>query len=280
MEIFIADFSGFCFGVERALKIVDEEASLGGHVVTLGPIIHNPQVVAALERKGVKAVNTAEETNRDTSVIIRSHGVEKNVLKTLSSTAGKVIDATCPFVLKAQKAAENLSDECDAVVILGESHHPEVQSIISYTSGEYFVIASIEEAEKLPYRKKYGFLAQTTQNNEIFLKISDIIKNRCEKLTLVKTICSATDKRQKASVELAAKVQLMIVIGGKNSANTTRLYHLCKEICPETLHIETAAELSKDIFQDVSKVGITAGASTPGNLVQEVREYISRSSNE
>lgn len=279
MEIIIADFSGFCFGVQRALKIV-EESSLGGHVVTLGPIIHNPQVVAELERKGVKAVNSPMEANSALSVVIRSHGIEKETLRELSCLAGKVIDATCPFVLKAQEVAEKLSRQCNAVVILGESHHPEVQSIISYTNGEYFVISTKEEAEKLPFRKKYGFLAQTTQNNEIFLKISDIIKNRCEKLVLVKTICSATDKRQKASVELAAKVQLMIVIGGKNSANTTRLYHLCKEICPNTLHVETAMELSKDLFQGVTKVGITAGASTPGNLVQDVREYISRSSNE
>lgn len=280
IEIIIADFSGFCFGVERAINIVETEANKGGKAVTFGPIIHNPQVVEALEKKGVKPINSLEETVDADSVIIRSHGVEKSTLELISKKVSRVIDATCPFVLKAQRAAEDLSAKCDSVVIFGEELHPEVQSIISYTTGEYFVVTELEEAKKLPFRKKYGFLAQTTQNNEIFLKISDIIKYKCDSLVIVKTICNATNRRQKASALLAAKVDVMVVIGGKNSANTTRLYQLCKEICPQTFHIETVKELPTNVFRQVSRIGLTAGASTPGYLVQEVREYILRSADE
>lgn len=280
MEIVIADFSGFCFGVERAINIVETEAGAGGKTVTFGPIIHNPQVVDALAKKGVKPINALEEIEKNDSVIIRSHGVEKATLELISKKVSRVIDATCPFVLKAQRAAAELSHKCDSVVILGEEQHPEVKSIISYTTGEYFVVSLPDEAEKLPFRKKYGFLAQTTQNNEIFLKISDILKTKCDSVTIVKTICNATNRRQKASVELAATVDIMVVIGGKNSANTTRLYQLCKEICPQTFHIETVGELPSSTFRHINRIGLTAGASTPGYLVQEVREYILRSADE
>lgn len=273
MEVIIADYSGFCFGVERAIDIV-EKSSKDGKVATFGPIIHNPQVVNSLEKRGVTVVKDIDSISSDTNIVIRSHGVEKSVKKDIEEKSSKVTDATCPFVLKAHEQAELLSKECDAVVILGEINHPEVKGIVSYTTKESFVISSIKEAEELPFRKKYGFLAQTTQNNEIFLKISDIIKNRCNEIVVKNTICSATEKRQNATIELAKKVEVMVVVGGKNSANTTRLYHLSKEICENTYHVETPEELSKDIFNGVSIVGITAGASTPKDFVYQVREYI------
>lgn len=266
--------------MERAINIVETEAARAkSPVATFGPIIHNPQVVADFEKTGVKRINLPEETC-GASVIIRSHGIEKTVREQLIKKAERVIDATCPFVLKAQKAAAGLSKNCQSIVIFGEKDHPEVQSIVSYAEVECFIVAGIPEAEKLPFRESYGFLAQTTQNNEIFLKISDIIKDKCHFVRIVKTICSATDKRQKASAELAAKADVMIVVGGKNSANTTRLFHLCKNLCPQTFHIETAEELEGRSFKGASLVGLTAGASTPGYLVQEVREYILRSADE
>lgn len=280
MEVIIADFSGFCFGVERAINIVNNEIASGDKVVTYGPIIHNPQVVERFENKGVKAVNSIDSINNATAVIIRSHGISRDLGQDIKAKSKRVVDATCPFVLKAHKAAMELSRTCESLVILGEKDHPEVQGIISYVESEFFVITEEEEANKLPFRKSYGFLAQTTQNNEIFLKISDIIKNKCESLLVAKTICNATDKRQRASMDLAADVDVMIVIGGKNSANTTRLYHFCKEICQKTFHIETVSELTEEMFKECSIVGLTAGASTPGYLVQEVREYILRSAYE
>lgn len=276
MEVLIADYSGFCFGVERAIDLVLDRAKVSDCIATYGPIIHNPQVVENLENQGIKVVTSLSDINKNLNVVIRSHGVEKTVKESIVQQAGEVTDATCPFVLKAQKHAEDFSKECSAVVILGEKDHPEVRGIVSYSTWECFVVAGVEEAQDLPYRKKYGFLAQTTQNNEIFQKISVILRGKCEELKTANTICSATSRRQQASVALAKQVEVMVVVGGKNSANTTRLYHLCKEICPRTYHIETPQELTNTMFQGVSRVGLTAGASTPKNFVSKVREYILR----
>ena len=190
------------------------------------------------------------------------------------SITGKVIDAACPFVQKAQKAAGELSKKCDFIVILGEQEHPEVKGIVSYIDIDYKVIEKAEEVENLPYKKTYGFLAQTTQNQEVFKNVEHLLRNKCDELIVAKTICSATEHRQAAAIEVASKVEVMIVVGGKNSANTTRLYHLCKEICPKTYHVETEKELNADMFLNVENVGLTAGASTPKYLLEKVREYI------
>lgn len=274
MEIIIANHSCFCFGVERAIDIVLETSKNNENVATFGPIIHNPQVVEDLKEKGVDVIKNIDDVSNEKNIIIRSHGVEKNVKKILEEKSLKVTDATCPFVLKAQEQVQILSKECDAIVILGEIDHPEVKGIVSYAEKEVFVISDENDAKNLPFRKKYGFLAQTTQNNKIFLKISDIIKDKCENIVIKNTICNATEKRQEATIDLAKKVEVMVVVGGKNSANTTRLYHLSKEICKNTYHIETPAELDKSIFNGVNRVGITAGASTPKEFVYKVREYI------
>ena len=274
MEVIIAEHSGFCFGVERAIDIVLQASKDSSHVATFGPIIHNPQVVEGLEKMGVNVIHSTSEVQDNMNVVIRSHGVEKSVKESIIENAAEVTDATCPFVEKAQKQAEIFSQECDAIVVLGEKEHPEVKGIISFSEGEYFVVADVEEASNLPFRKKYGFLAQTTQNNEIFKKISAILRSKCEELKTANTICSATGRRQNATAALAKQVEVMVVVGGKNSANTTRLYRLCKEICPRTYHIETPQELTKDMFLGVSMVGLTAGASTPKSFVCKVREYI------
>ena len=274
IEVLVADFSGFCFGVQRAIDVVLKNAGEKENVATFGPIIHNPQVVETLKKQGVAVINSTGEASCDMNIIIRSHGVEKGVREQLNKKTSNVIDATCPFVLKAQEQVREFSGICSSVVVLGEKEHPEVKGIISYAEGECFVIGSASEAEDLPYRKSYGFLAQTTQNKEIFQKISAILRDKCDELKVANTICSATDRRQKASAVLAEQVEVMVVVGGKNSANTTRLYRLCKEICGRTYHIETPEELDKTIFRGVSKVGITAGASTPKDFVCKVREYI------
>lgn len=274
MEIIVARHAGFCFGVERAIDIVKDAAKEYNHVVTFGPIIHNPQVVGELKEAGVATIKSLYEVSKDMSVVIRSHGIERTEAEYLAENAGNVVDAACPFVKKAQIAAARLSKSCDYIVILGESDHPEVKGIVSYIDIPYKVIESAEEVDALDYVEKYGFLAQTTQSISIFENAVEKLKHKCSELSIAKTICSATEKRQEAAIEVASKVEVMIVVGGKNSANTTRLYHLCKEICPNTYHVETVAELRVDMFQGISKVGLTAGASTPTYLLEKVREYI------
>lgn len=274
MQIIVARHAGFCFGVERAIDIVRNASDENDNVVTFGPIIHNPQVVNDLAEKGVSTINSLDEVKKDMSVVVRSHGIEKKEALFLEKSAGKVIDAACPFVKKAQKAAEELSKKCDYIIILGEQEHPEVKGIISYINIDYKVIEKAEEIENLPYKKMYGFLAQTTQNQQVFKSVEQLLRNKCDELIVAKTICSATEHRQAAAIEVASNVEVMIVVGGKNSANTTRLYHLCKEICPNTFHVETEAELNAEMFSNVEKVGLTAGASTPKYLLEKVREYI------
>ena len=274
MQVKVARHAGFCFGVERAIDIVKKASEENNNVVTFGPIIHNPQVVSDLESKGVSTIKSLDEVDAGMSVVIRSHGIEKQEALYLEKNAGKVIDAACPFVQKAQKAAEKLSKECDYIVILGEADHPEVKGIISYIDIDYKVIENINEIDDLEFKEKYGFLAQTTQNQDVFKEIENMLKSKCNELVVAKTICSATEHRQSAAIEVASNVEVMIVVGGKNSANTTRLYHLCKEICPKTYHVETEKELNADMFLNVENVGLTAGASTPKYLLEKVREYI------
>lgn len=274
MQVKVARHAGFCFGVERAIYIVKKASEENNNVVTFGPIIHNPQVVSDLESKGVSTIKSLDEVDDNMSVVIRSHGIEKQEALYLEKNAGKVIDAACPFVQKAQKAAEKLSKECDFIVILGEADHPEVKGIISYIDIDYKVIENINEIDDLEFKEKYGFLAQTTQNQDVFKEIENMLKSKCNELVVAKTICSATEHRQSAAIEVASNVEVMIVVGGKNSANTTRLYHLCKEICPKTYHVETEKELNADMFLNVENVGLTAGASTPKYLLEKVREYI------
>ena len=274
MEILVARHAGFCFGVERAIDIVESAADSGEQIATFGPIIHNPQVVNNFASKGICSVNNMDEINKDTAVIVRSHGIEKQVFEKLKEKSKQVIDATCPFVQKAQKAASELSKSCDKVIILGESDHPEVKGIISYINGDYIVIEKLEDVIDFEFQERYGFVAQTTQNQEVFKAIAEVLATKCNELLTAKTICSATERRQEAALEVASLVEVMIVIGGKNSANTTRLYRLCKEICKNTYHIETEQEINASMIKGFNKIGITAGASTPVELITKVREYI------
>lgn len=274
MEIFIADHAGFCFGVERAVSLVEDTSKKYNGVYTLGPIIHNPQIVSKFAENGVGVCSSPEDVDNTNTVVIRSHGVTKDTYGRLDDRNVNVVDATCPFVKKAQSRAKKLGEEGHIVVVYGEKDHPEVKSIVSFIDSEYVVVSDVHEAAELPYQKRYALVAQTTQNSESFDKIAEILKTRCDELTINNTICNATSLRQASAIDLAGKVDIMIVIGGKNSGNTTRLYEICREICPKAYHIETKEELSKEIFDGSRKVGITAGASTPGYLVEEVIEFL------
>ncbi len=273
-RIIVTENAGFCFGVERATKIAfDASRKSGTPIYTLGPIIHNPHVVKELEKKGVVAKSGLDDIEEGT-VIIRSHGVTSDVMEEVKRNALEVLDATCPFVKKAQKNAEKLSREGYTVLIVGDDRHPEVQGIVSYVKGDVYVAGSVEDVKKLPAVKRLGIVAQTTQSRENFDAIVDACMEKAEDIKICNTICDATQLRQDESVELAGKVDCMIVIGGYNSANTKRLAALCIEMQPNTHHIESADDLDEAWFAGSERVGITAGASTPSAVIEEVRKRV------
>jgi 4-hydroxy-3-methylbut-2-enyl diphosphate reductase len=273
MELILAKQAGFCFGVKRATQMAFEAADKGGETYTLGPIIHSPQVVSRLEEMGVKAINNVEGVDQGT-VIIRSHGVAAAELQSVVSRCLEVVDATCPFVKKAQEHVASLSAAGYDVVVVGDADHPEVQGIVSYATGKVYVVASGEEAEKLPRMSKIGVVAQTTQSFENLKNVVTACLGKGGEIRVYHTICDATAVRQEEAKKLAGQVDCMVVIGGYNSANTKRLAEVCKELLPRTHHIEIASQLDASWFDGVEKVGITAGASTPKWLIDEVIDRI------
>lgn len=276
MEVLLAKSAGFCFGVRRATQMAFEAASEHEHICSLGPVIHSPQVVKGLAEQGVDVVSDVEDIPPG-SVIIRSHGVTAEEMSRIQEKSLTVVDATCPFVKKAQEYAVGLSKEGYTVVIVGEVEHPEVQGIVSY-AGEavVHVVADAEQAERLPRIKKVGIVAQTTQLYENLKDIIGVCLSKCQELRVYNTICDATSVRQNEAREIASAVQLMFVIGGHASANTSRLANICREIQPQTWHIETAEEIDPEWFAGIERVGVTAGASTPRWLIDEVVNRIAQ----
>lgn len=273
MKITLAKRAGFCFGVKRATQMAFEAADKGGKTYTLGPIIHSPQVVQKLEEMGVKVVSDADSIDAGT-VIVRSHGVASGELEAAIRKELEIVDATCPFVKKAQEHVKSLSQSGYDVVVVGDADHPEVQGIVSYASGSVYVVGSGEEASKLPRMSKIGIVAQTTQSFEnLKLVVLECLMKGSE-IRVFNTICDATAVRQEEAKELAKRVDCMVVIGGYNSANTKRLAEVCRELQPRTHHIETAQEIDPAWFSGVENVGVTAGASTPKWLIDEVVERI------
>ena len=268
MQVILADYLGFCYGVKRAIMIAKENASADGNTCTLGPIIHNPQMVARLKSEGVGSIDSLDEMNQGT-VIIRSHGVGPEVYEEVSRRGLIFVDATCPHVKKAQLSAKSLVEEGYSVVIIGEKKHPEVQSIFEWTGGTAKIIETEAEVSQVKPCARLGIVCQTTFSSKRFSQMVSLLLEKARDIKILRTICTATDKRQQAAIDLACKVDMMLVIGGKNSANTTRLAQICAEHC-KTYHIETAAELQDDWFDNIEKIGITAGASTPDWIIKEV----------
>lgn len=269
-EILLVEGAGFCFGVKRAIDIAFDIAKKHKDgVFTLGPIIHNPQVVEKLRKLGVNPVEDYKNTEIKT-LIIRAHGIPKEDFNEIKKLGYQIIDATCPFVKKAQSIAEKLSTEGYQVIIIGDKQHPEVKGIMSYAGNSALVINS----EEIPHlNKKIGIIQQTTQPlakvKEIMNKIINSL-NEFEEIRVFNTLCNFTAKRLEATERVAKNVELMIVVGGKNSANTTQLANLCKKLGVKTYHIESADEIDKDWIVSVKKVGVTAGASTPQWIIDEV----------
>jgi len=274
MKILLAQSAGYCFGVKRATSMAFDAAEHYHQICSLGPIIHSPQLVQKLEEKGVRVIRDVDAIPEG-AVIIRSHGVTARELEGILARELTIVDATCPFVKKAQDHAAILSREGYAVVLVGEADHPEVQGIVSYArDGEVFVVADREEAVKLPRKNRIGVVAQTTQSFDNLRQVVEVCLEKSKELRVFNTICNATAVRQGEARTIAQQVDLMLVIGGFNSANTTRLAQICQEIQPRTYHVETAEQIDAEWFAGVETVGITAGASTPRWVIDEVVERL------
>ncbi|MDW7644688.1 MAG: 4-hydroxy-3-methylbut-2-enyl diphosphate reductase [Desulfuromonadales bacterium] len=275
MKIILAKSAGFCFGVKRATSMAFDSAASHHRICSLGPIIHSPQLVKKLEEEGVSVVGRVEDIHEG-AVIIRSHGITADEMAGLATKGLEVVDATCPFVKKAQDHAAMLSAEGYVVVLVGEEEHPEVQGIVSYAAGvDVYVVPDQAKAERIPRSKKIGVVAQTTQPFENLRQVVDVCLRKSKELRVFNTICDATSVRQSEARDIARQVDLMLVIGGFNSANTNRLAQLCTEIQPRTYHVETASEIDGGWFTGVQTVGITAGASTPQWIIDEVVDKVS-----
>ena len=279
MNIRLAKSAGFCFGVKRAVEIVEKqiEQNQKRKIYTYGPIIHNEIVVSEFEQNGVSVI----EENSDLSqlepgvVIIRSHGVSKKVMDELKNFGFEIVDATCPFVLKIHKLVQEFDEAGYEIVIVGNATHPEVEGIIGWIpSGHYHCISSIEDFEHLNIGldKKIGIVSQTTFNYDKFQELVEKIKQKGYDICAKNTICSATEERQKEAVEISKEVDAMIVIGGKSSSNSRKLYEICKSNCNNTYFIQTDDDLDLSVLQSIDDVGITAGASTPKKIIEEVQK--------
>jgi len=273
MKVILAKRAGFCFGVKRATQMAFEAASMDKKTFTLGPIIHSPQVVSKLEEMGVKALKNLDSMDSGT-IIIRSHGVASDEISEANHKKLEIVDATCPFVKKAQEHVKSLSETGYGVVVVGDADHPEVQGIVSYGGDKVFVVGSGDEVKKLPIMNKIGVVAQTTQSFENLKNVVSECLLRGGEIRVFNTICDATAVRQEEAKELARQVDCMLVVGGFNSANTRRLAEVCAELQPRTHHIETAAEIDPIWFDGVARVGVTAGASTPKWIIDEVMSRI------
>jgi 4-hydroxy-3-methylbut-2-en-1-yl diphosphate reductase len=273
MEIIVAKMAGFCFGVKRAIDIAFQIANENRKgVYTLGPIIHNPQVVEMLKEKGIIPIEDIKAKKDIRALIIRTHGIPLHLSKEISSIGCEIIDATCPFVKKAQYYAKLLMEEGYQVVILGEKNHPEVKGLMSYANNDVIVVDSKTPLPKL--KKRVGIVVQTTQSLEALKKVlSDAIEHANE-IKVYNTICNSTALRLKETEKMARKVDVMLVVGGKNSANTTQLTRLCKSLSVPTYHIETSSEIKEAWIKNAKKLGITAGASTPEWIIKEVEKRI------
>lgn len=274
----MAGNAGFCFGVKRAVDTVYEQIGIGGPIYTYGPITHNEEVVKSLAGKGVRILESQEELTQiqEGTVIIRAHGVSKRICEQIERQGLKCVDATCPFVKRIHETVERESKAGRQIVVIGNAGHPEVEGIMGWCQTPAIVIESVEEAEKFHYdgEKELCIVSQTTYNYNKFQDIVEIFKQKGYNVIVVNTICNATEVRQAEARRIAAKVDIMIVIGGNQSSNTQKLYEICMQECENTYYIQTLDDLYLDSTKSVRLVGITAGASTPNNIIEEVQNYV------
>ena len=280
MEVNVAKTAGFCFGVKRAVDQVYEqtEKENGKKIYTYGPIIHNEEVVKDLRSRGVEVIHSEEELAALTEgiVIIRSHGVPKRIYDLLEERKLQYVDATCPFVKKIHNIVKKASEEGSHVIIIGNPEHPEVQGIMGWSILPVTVIQDAEEAEQLslPEEQKICIVSQTTFNYNKFKDLVEIISKKRYDISVLNTICNATKERQTEAKSIAKGVDAMIVIGDKHSSNTQKLFEICKKACNNTYYIQTLDDLDMNQLRSVETVGITAGASTPNKIIEEVQKNV------
>ncbi len=278
MEVRLATHAGFCFGVKRAVEQVYEQIETGKTIYTYGPIIHNEEVVKDLESKGVTVIPDIETLKKVTegTVIIRSHGVTKEIYDIIEQKGLECIDATCPFVKRIHNIVKTESAAGKHIVIVGDPKHPEVEGIMSWCSSTLTVLETEKEAQELslPENSEICIVSQTTFNYNKFQHIVAILQKKGYNDSVVNTICNATEERQTEAKEIASEADVMIVIGGKHSSNTRKLYEICSKECANTYFIQTLDDLHLELPKSVGLVGITAGASTPNKLIEEVQNYV------
>ena len=285
MEVKVAKTAGFCFGVQRAVdKVYELIDSCQDRLFTLGPIIHNEEVVNDLEKKGVRVASEEELKTlpKGSTVVIRSHGVGKKVYDQLKECGLSYVDVTCPFVLKIHRIVEKESKAGSHIVIIGDPDHPEVVGICGWCIGSYTVIRTKQDALDFvpPESKNVCIVSQTTFNYNKFKDLVEILREKrydntvLNILNILNTICNATEERQKEAKSIAGEVDTMLVVGGRHSSNTQKLFEICKKECENTYYIQTPVDLDSDMFQCSSYVGITAGASTPKKIIEEVQEHV------
>jgi 4-hydroxy-3-methylbut-2-enyl diphosphate reductase len=269
MEIIIAKNSGLCYGVKRALHLAKEtRRRTRGKVSTLGDLIHNPKVIADLKKKGIDSARSLAEVAAGT-VIIRSHGVSPEVYRTLKRKKIEIVDATCPIVKKIQDLVASLARTKNEIVIVGNREHPEIQGLIGYSRGRGVIVESEARAAGLPFRRKRAVLAQSTQDRYLFEKVAAVLVGKTGELAVYNTICHSTQTRQKSTSELAGRVDTLFIIGGKSSSNTNKLYQISKRILPNTHFIENADQITPEMLEGATTIGLSGGASTPPEAIRE-----------
>ncbi len=271
MKIIVAKNAGFCFGVKRAVKIALDTAK-NGQVYTLGALIHNPPMVRKMGNKGIVVIEDFEKIDNEI-VIIPSHGISPEVLKKIKPRVKKIIDATCPFVKKAREEAIKLSQSYKQLIIVGDKKHPEIRGILPFLQGNVIVVKDKSELQNKSIGS-CGVIAQTTMSENIFQQVVSKASKYSEEIKVINTICDATRKRQESTLKLLKDVDIMIIIGGHNSANTRQLLELCIKNKKRAYQVETEDELKKEWFKNYKKVGITAGASTPPWMIKRIRKKI------
>ena len=277
VKITIAKSAGFCFGVKRAIDLAQDIASKNSDVYTFGPLIHNPQEVARLEKENIKVIEDYSKIEKGV-LVLRTHGIPLDIYENLSKKENiKIVDAACPFVKKAQDIIKELSKDSEQIVIVGEKKHPEVVALVSYGKGKCLVVEDKDDVKNVKKTDIIYIVSQTTQSPKKFEEIVNEI-SKISQVKVFNTICRATFDRQSAAAKLAKEVDVMIVIGGKNSGNTTRLYQICSNIT-KTYHIEDVDEIEPAWFDKVESVGITAGASTPDWIIENIKRRIKEITN-
>lgn len=277
-NILIAKSAGFCPGVKRAIECVLELEKQGHRpIYTVGPLIHNKQVTDSLEAKGIRAIeDLSEATDKNGVLVIRAHGITPAFQKEIMSLGMQVVDATCPLVKKVHNVIEEYAKQGYDTIIVGDSKHAEVIGLMGYTQNKGIVVGNIEEAQNLPRFEKVNVVSQTTQKEETFLQIAEIIRQKAKICNISNTICHPTKQRQTETTKCAKDADLVVVVGGHHSANTARLAKLCSDLCKNVIHVETSAEIDSKIITNSKKIFITAGASTPIWLVEEIADYIKK----